>query len=261
MQFARLGRAVWVSFLLVGCVWCAGCRVDRPASRTPRSHLLSIDFRPDNPKLIDVSLDGELLVTVNQGGEKQDWDPLQRRLKDLSKKAEAGEPAEIKLGVGERVPYEAVCSALLCGAIGGFFCDVRGDKEVELVLWRPASREEWWRQSSRRLDYSKDIMDKGALMNGNPPKENLAIRVDLLGDGTAEGATAGRYTIRVGKSTMEPGELQAALEGLRQKDAAGELPAVLMSPDMAIWHKDVMKACRVARAAGFKRIYFLMPPK
>jgi biopolymer transport protein ExbD len=254
MQFAWLGRAGWVSFLLIGCVWCAGCKVEHPA----RAHLLSIDFRPDNPKLIDVRLDDELLVTDHQGGEVPNWDPLVRRISELAKKADAGGSKEVKLRAGERVPYETVGSALLCGVMGGYMCEVRGGKDVELVLWRPASEEKRFYRILHRLSYSEYILECNGVQDGER-NSKPAIRVDLLGDGTAEVIAAGRYTIRVGKATPTLGELQATLEDLRQKDAAGELPPVLIAPDFAIWHKDVMAACRAARGAGFKEIYFIIP--
>jgi hypothetical protein len=207
-----------------------------------------------------VRLDGELLVTDEPGGS---WDPLVRRMKDLRKKADAsGQTMEIKVAASERVPYDCLLASMLCGALNGFICEVRGGKDVELVLWRSASEKEREQQELPRILAAPNIVDHQWFHNPAPHLKP-AIRLELLQAETTEGQAAGKYAVRVGKKIIEPGELQAALEDLRGKDSSlesdGELCPVLMASDMGVWYKAVLATCRAAKAAGFKRIYFIMP--
>ncbi len=265
MQFASLGRAGWVSFLLMGCVLCVGCGEASPAARTPFMHLLSIDFRPDNSKLIDVRLDGDLLVTQEVGGDVANWDPLIKRLSKVARDVRAdrrsGAVTEIVIMAGDRVPYEVLGAVFACGSepsgyCGEFLAEVEPEKDVRLVLRQPASAAEEARSRLQQYVCARESVH--SLEAWRPPEaaKFRYIRVDLFAAHPEQGEAAGQMVNAV---ATEPWALQAALAKLRGA-AGGDSQAVLVSPDEAISQKEVMAACRAAVGAGFREIYFT-PPK
>ncbi len=194
------------------------------------------------------------------------WDPLERRLKGLFHKAKSdgqkGTVTEIDLVAGDRVPYEIVGSAMIAGFGTAdfpttFHPELRAGKQVALVMRRPESpNRKKWKVMFHRV---------GTPVPPPPPPEPgvivQTIRIDLFHAESEVERAAGRYTMKVDGVATDPAALPVKLEELRHQlvlDGRAGSCAVLISPDMAIWHKHVLETCRAALDTGFE-IAFTVP--